>query len=259
MQAMLVEFEDALKGGQEMKAIVNTRSNTSSSMATEREARDFLLRICRAAAGDLKHILDEKLTGYRYDNVIKIAKKAKNRFEKQPHTGVEQAPPRLVNAIVEHGSWANSYRMQDMWAGLLASSATLRGNDESNLIFINLLSQISTLQAKILEHGCRFSEKFLLRAGGIAARKGQVRIDKLMQVTDIKDYHRLDRELDHLRSLGLIMTGFGPSKSVADITPTPLGLHMFVRCQGYSRSTVEYFKLDKVVNKKTRILESLRV
>jgi len=55
------------------------------------------------------------------------------------------------------------------------------------------------------------------------------------------DVHRLDREFDHLCGLGLIHHGF--RDQVADITPTPLALHLCVRCQGFLGSPVEFFKL----------------
>jgi len=61
------------------------------------------------------------------------------------------------------------------------------------------------------------------------------------------DLHRLDRELDHLRSLGLLdaHTGFKmhAQDKIADVTPSTLGLQMFARCRGCRGSPEAFFGL----------------
>ena len=52
-----------------------------------------------------------------------------------------------------------------MWGGLLASSCTTDGDDESNLIFINILSQITSLQAKIINYACEKVKKHVFKSG----------------------------------------------------------------------------------------------
>lgn len=60
----------------------------------------------------------------------------------------------------------------------------------------------------------------------------------------MQDLHRLDRDLDHLRSVELMNTGFYLNKiHEVEITPTALGMHLYVRCQGYIGSPVEYWQL----------------
>ncbi|WP_236445532.1 hypothetical protein, partial [Pseudomonas syringae] len=62
---------------------------------------------------------------------------------------------------------------------------------------------------------------------------------------------QLDRELDHLRHLGVIESGFDINTTVADITPTALGLQLYVRSQGYIGSPIAYFELRGPVEMKT--------
>lgn len=130
-----------------------------------------------------------------------------------------------------------------MWAGLLTSSCTKEGNDESNLIFINLLSQLTSIQVKVLNYSCEMSKKFLTSGGFIIPEQLYISLQEIKEITGIDDLHRLDRELDHLRSLELITTGFDPNTTVAEIAPTPLALHLYVRCQGSLQSPVEFFSL----------------
>ena len=63
------------------------------------------------------------------------------------------AHPRILFKIIEEGSWSEDGVVQDMWAGLVQSSCSDSGDDDSNLIFINLLSNMTKLQAKILKPG----------------------------------------------------------------------------------------------------------
>ena len=72
-----------------------------------------------------------------------------------------------------------------------------------------------------------------------------VDLNVLEKITECSDFHRIDRELDHLRSLELIQGGFDPHSTSADITPSALALQLYVRSQGYIGSPVDYFGLGK--------------
>jgi len=62
-----------------------------------------------------------------------------SKAEAKPNASAESANvhahPRLVGLILEQGSWVALDEMQEMWAGLLASSCTESGDDESDLMF----------------------------------------------------------------------------------------------------------------------------
>jgi hypothetical protein len=72
-----------------------------------------------------------------------------------------------------------------------------------------------------------------------------VELKIIEEITECSDFHRLDRELDHLRALELINGGFDPDSTDADITPSALALQLYVRSQGYIGSPIDYFGLDK--------------
>lgn len=91
-----------------------------------------------------------------------------------------------------------------MWAGLLAGSATSDGRDESNLMFTDLLSKLTSAQVKILNYACEKAEKFCSKSGLVAAEALSVPLEEITTIAGISELHRLDRELDHLRSLGLL-------------------------------------------------------
>lgn len=205
----------------------------------------IIAKLCYRASDDIGEGLSDKTNEWRRRNAIEILSKANNKYDQLSITGKEQAHPRLVHHIIEEGSWTNHTQVQDMWAGLLASSCTESGDDESNLIFINLLKQLSSMQASILNHACENSTIVVSEGGWIGAERFEIELERLIEITGVEDVHRIDRELDSLRSLELIYEGFQHNTTVAAITPTSLALQLYVRSQGYIGSPIEYFGLDK--------------
>ncbi len=200
-------------------------------------------RICLPAAEEFALLLRDKIRFWRLKNFLKIAKRAENLYNKSTSFEIKHAHPRLVSSILEHGSWSDDTIVQDMWAGLLASSCTLDGQDDSNLIFVTLLSQLTKSQAGFLKFFCETAYKSKDKTNLIIASAIFMPIDELFKISLSKNIHIIDRELDHLRSLGLIEGGIIIGANNARITPTPLALYMYVRCQGSQDSPVDYFDL----------------
>ena len=136
--------------------------------------------------------------------------------------------------------------VQDLWGGLLSSSCTEAGDDDSNLLFITLLSELTKLEARLLKYICENAPKSAARSGLILAEHFTVSLDSLTEISGETDIHRLDRELDHLREVGLIHGGFhSDSPNVeAIVAPSAIGLHMYVRCQGLRTSPIDFFGLE---------------
>ncbi|EGQ9578026.1 hypothetical protein NMR30_003665 [Vibrio cholerae] len=204
-------------------------------------ASAFLSRICLPAAEEFGLLLRDKVSAWRSKNAVSIANKAQALLEKQVQGLVLNAHPRIIYSTIENGSWAEDDFMQNLWAGLLASSCTKDGKDESNLILIGLLSQLTSSQAKIVMHICTIAKTYKSKSGFIACDPIELEADELLEISGIDDIHQLDRELDHLRSLELIHEGFRTEHLRADVTPHALCLQLFVRAQGYVGSPIDYF------------------
>lgn len=202
-----------------------------------------LSRICLPAAEEFGLAWRDRVSAWRTENLKAITQRAQERLEANEISKDAHASPRLVHTIVEEGSWADDAIVQDLWAGLLSSSCTDSGDDDSNLIFSNLLSQLTKLQARILKFACENAKKSN-SAGLVVADDLILTLARLKEIADERDVQRLDREMDCLRELGLISLGFQiGNTTVAYITPTTLALHMYVRCQGSRLSPIEWFAL----------------
>jgi hypothetical protein len=204
----------------------------------------FLSRICLPAAEEFGLLLRDRVHNWRTQNLVAITRKAEQNL--QSYAGLH-ASPRLVNRVVEEASWIDDSEVQEMWAGLLSSSCTETGDDDSNLLFIGLLSSLTKLEANILRFACERSSKSCGQNGLITVCNFEVSIEQLFDVAGVRDVQRLDRELDHLRVLGLLDGGFEspPRLDVVSLTPTTLAVHMYVRCQGTRISPAEYFGIPE--------------
>jgi hypothetical protein len=204
-------------------------------------ASAFLSRICLPAAEEFGLLLKDKVSSWRAQNAVEIANKAQALLEEQVQGLVVSAHPRIIYSTIENGSWAEDDFMQNLWAGLLASSCTPDGKDESNIILINLLSQLTSSQAKIISHICQNTKTYKGRGGFIYSDWFNMEADELLQVSGIEDIHQLDRELDHLRGLELINSGFDVDTHNADVTPHSLTLQLYARSQGYVGSPIDFY------------------
>lgn len=135
--------------------------------------------------------------------------------------------------------------MQQMWAGLLATACTSDGNDQRNLVFVNLLEQMTSSQAKLLRHACETAHNRKTPQGYIQAGDVIVSNQDAMVLLGTSDIHDADVQLDHLRELGVLSMegGFHPHSDRAYITPSALGLHLYVRSNGYNGSPIDYFEI----------------
>lgn len=208
-------------------------------------AAAFLGRICLPFAEEFGLLLRDKVSQWRAANAARIAIKAQKKYEEVLARDDWHAHPRLVGSIIDHGSWVDDEEVQELWAGLLASSCTADGRDESNLIFVDTLGRLTVSQAHLLDHVCHHAGKVATTAGWISAQLYEMTLEQLKEVSGIEDFHRIDRELDHLRTLGLIAGGFNVHSTTADMTPTALALQMYVRCQGSNEDPLTFFGLSR--------------
>jgi hypothetical protein len=137
-----------------------------------------------------------------------------------------------------------------MWAGLLASSCSEGGEDDSNITFTNIMQQLTSVQAKILAHACKNAIKNEFYDGLVCSPNDAhygISFDELVEIAGISDITRLSMELRQLLNLNLLRrtlaTAYGlmqtrpPTKSSDKVhpiglEPTPLAFTFYARCNG---------------------------
>ena len=224
---------------------VSEAINTVTKATTE-GAGAFLSRICLPAAEEFGLLLRDKVSAWRARNAVAIAISAESMFNALPNSDARHAHPRIVGSIIENGSWADEDAVREMWAGLLASACTESGRSQENLIYVGLLAQLTASQAKLLSFACKSATKFKSETGLLVASRFTVATEEIIAASGTTDIHVLDLEIDHLRGLGILdqQSGLSPHTiQPARLTPSAIGLQLYVRCQGYVGSPLEYFAL----------------
>ena len=202
----------------------------------------FLGRICLPAAEEFGLLLKDKISNWRRRNALAVIKKAEEKLALGAESNLH-AHPRIVSATIEYGSWTDNDMLRDMWGGLLASSCTESGDDESNLLFVTILSQLTSSEASILNYCCNHFKIRMSKGGWLHSEYVSLNSITLQEITKIIDIHRIDRELDHLRALELIEGGFSNNSKSALISIKTLGIQMFIRCQGFLGAPEEFFQV----------------
>lgn len=220
---------------------------------TFKGAEAFLGRICLPAAEELGLLLRDRVGHWRSIQAAKIAEKGEAKVKKYARGNVH-AHPRLVFLSIDKGSWSDDDAIQEAWSGILASSCTEDGKDDSNIVFAAILDQLTGVQLRILNYSVETCSKFTSPENLPYTERITIPFEELVKITGCRDMHRLDRELDHLRGLELIGGGTGSSGGgfvlpgngkdlLARIHISALALHLYVRAQGFIGSPNEFFDL----------------
>jgi hypothetical protein len=214
--------------------------------AVIRGAEAVLGRICLPAAEEYGLLLRDRMKVWRAKNLLSLTEKLERKLIENKVPEGDHAAPRLVSKIVEEATWIDDSMVQDMWAGLLSSSCTESGNDDSNLIFANLLGSLTKLEARVLNFACDRVEKHVDVSGLAYPVRLVVPYAELCQIAQENDIQRLDRELDHLRALMLLEGGLAmhAAENHVFLTPTSLALHMYIRCSGSRATPAEFFRIQ---------------
>lgn len=206
----------------------------------------LIAKLCYPVADEMGKSLQDKVGDWRKKNTLSILEKADKKVSTNQD---KQVPPRIMHQIIEEGSWCDDDAIKEMWAGILASSYTENSNDDSNLLFINTLKNLTLPGLVILKYACENSEKYKTGAGLIGAYYFKLELDFLLELTKIDDIHRLDRELDHLRALELIQGGIHNGATYAVIALNSLALQLYVKGHGYLDSPLQFFDVTRSYDK----------
>ena len=208
-------------------------------------AMAFIHRVSPEATIQVRQLLRVGLSNFRLESAVEIALHAEELLTLEGLGKKSCAPPGVVLRILEDGSWAETEWIQHFWAGLLATSCTQNEAPGSDLTYVNLLSQLTTIQARIFAAGCARASKFMASDDRISVNPFSCTAVELIQIADTHDLVHIERDVQHLVGLGLVMKTvkwkFFSLIDKADITPTKLALELYARCRGYRGDPVDFY------------------
>jgi hypothetical protein len=196
----------------------------------------FLGRISPPAHAEAKRLFHEELSNVRAKYAVNVILNAEERMAQERDSENLFAHPELVIAIVNGASWADTEWMQSLWTGLLITSCTHDGQDDSNRFFINLLSQLATIQTRILTAVCAKAVTTVSSNGKVVAEKMFSSSEEMIKMAGSHDLLKVHRSVAQLAEFGLleksVRASFVSETEGATTTPTSLGLKMYARCLG---------------------------
>lgn len=212
----------------------------------------FLDAVFKPGLQELGFLLRDEVRCWRLNNILKVLEKAKGKLDFDGQEMNLTANARVGLSIMEESSVVDDEELQDLWAGLFASSCTSDGRDDSNMNFVDLLRRMSTVEARILEYACKNGKKYLYPNKLIIAEDLKIPFDKLVEIAGSSDIYRLDSELDHMRSIELLPHGnlfevgggfaIDDDHLVARITPTSLALNLYFRTHSTGIPPIEFWR-----------------
>ncbi|MGA8731263.1 MAG: PilZ domain-containing protein [Terracidiphilus sp.] len=209
------------------------------------EAIAFVTRICPGAAEKVRSVLFGGISNIRALSAVEILLKAEEMLAAFPNTEGMRAQPRLVVRILEDGSWAADEWIQHMWSGLLATSCTLDGSDDSSLPLIEVFSQLTATHVHVLAAGCSKAEKRQSEDGSVSSLPLVCTREEIIKTTGGHDLTRIERDLEHMTELGLLERSFKTTNFLAlneaNITPSPMALQLYARCNGHRGTTRDFY------------------
>ncbi|RAJ25009.1 Abi-alpha family protein [Pedobacter cryoconitis] len=205
----------------------------------------ILSRVCLPATEEFGLYLKDKVRHWRLKNIIEMVEKADKKID---FTNNELTiHPRIMNDFLESGSLCEKEELQDMWAGLLVASANPAA-DETNLLFTNILKNLTPTQAKMINNVCENCKVFDYGESNstLVGKKYILLVDELCKLTGIDDVYQLHAEMSILKSNNLfgLKTGAEANSEPQAIAfyPSLFLLNFYSKTQGYKGDLKNFYR-----------------
>jgi hypothetical protein len=209
---------------------------------------ELLCRLCPEASQELTRLVRAGLGNMRVANAVQISLLADAILVSEPHSDKMRANPQTVQRIIADGSWADEDWLQQLWAGLLATSCAIDKKDQPGLDLVDRFSQLAPVHVRLFKAACERAEKVDSVQGTVSAKPLIVDVEEIQQITDVQSLARIERDVFHLADLDLLEQSVR-SRSLLppdeiNITPSRVGLKLFALCNGHRGKLQNYYRLS---------------
>lgn len=112
---------------------------------------DWVNSLVKPSIDVVGEMMADRMKLWRFKNQVKIIQLAQKYVEDRNFT-IKPIHPKSLYQILEYSSLEDEELMQDKWASLLANSINVESKASSSQIYIQILSQLTSMEVKILEH-----------------------------------------------------------------------------------------------------------
>ena len=212
------------------------------------KAIEFLFRLCPGATEEVKRLMYTDLGNMRVANAVHIALGAESILAAEPDGYRMHANLQTVLRIMADGSWADEDWIQKAWSGLLAMCCAVDEKNQLDPDLADRFSQLAPVHIKIFQAACKKAEKIETDNWEVAAKPLAFSIAEIQQISDVHSLAKIERDVFHLASLGLIEQG-ARSRSMQpmdeiNVTPSSLGLRLYALCQGHRGMLQNFYGMN---------------
>lgn len=196
----------------------------------------FMCRLCQSEAEEAIALLGGQLHEDRVESLVKIALAAEKMLALEPDFERRRAHPKLVVNILREGSWAPDELTIQLWTGLFVSSCVADEPDDSNQVFVDLLTHVAPGPARIFTYGCEQALSSARGAENSPPSPVVITPEELAAISGVSEVARNAASVTHLFNLGLVQklpnfSSYSPIESF-NIAPTSLAVELYKHCQG---------------------------
>jgi hypothetical protein len=224
--------------------VEQTKINDMSGLVRMAEALKFLGQLCPTGATSIGELVRNRISSPRLANAVDIALKAQDFLSAQVESGQLKGNPYLIERVLGIGSSAEESWLRDFWAGLLVTSCSADGKDESNREFVDLFAELTNIPLRILTVVCKAARFHAGTDSAIASVTCS--LDEMVTITGVREV-QIERDLEKLSSIGLVEVASQKSsdpEGTINVTPTQLALQLFARCNGIREVPIEVLPVE---------------
>jgi hypothetical protein len=227
--------------------IEQTRPGDMLSLVRLVEAFAFLGRICSDGAEAIGDWVRTRASSHRVLNAVSIALNADSLLGLGSATNRERINPFVAVRILEVGSETHEEWLHRFWAGLFVTSISTDGRDGTNLEFVELFSQLTSIPVRIFTVVCTNATKVLSQSGDVSAKPLACHLSQLTATVGSRG-PQTARDLESLAALQLIEKKSASTSALLTsdeiyLNPTALGLQLFALCNGHQGPLRDFYFL----------------
>ncbi|UEP58330.1 Abi-alpha family protein [Acidithiobacillus ferriphilus] len=134
------------------KAVVEVAKTTGKAIDASREAGRFISRFIAGSLEQGVGIFEDRLRYMRWERQLRLMKRSEEVLHELGFEGpTRPVPMKIAIPLLQTASMEEDDSLQDRWINLLVNAANEKSGVEVNRAYIEILSQITPLEAQILD------------------------------------------------------------------------------------------------------------
>ncbi len=132
------------------KAIQESARLGEKGLEIAEKAGSFFAKVFKEPINEVSGMITDKLRFIRWRRMVQMADEVNKILEEKGVVDTRAVPPKLALPIIEEASLEDDLNLQYLWNHLLANAMNPDFNDEIRYGFIDMIKNITGIEAKIL-------------------------------------------------------------------------------------------------------------